>query len=78
MENARHLNTYGNKNMDSQDWNVDSLEGTEDIQSGNSSEIRDNKSEVGGNEDMNRPDVSQKKIYQDVLLLTVPIQATVI
>ena len=47
--------------MDSQDWNVNSIEGTEDIQSGNSSEVGCNNSGVGGNEDLDLPDSSQKE-----------------
>ena len=55
------LNACGNEDMDSQDWNVDFIRGTEDIQSGNSSEIGHTKCRVGGNEDLNGLHSSQKE-----------------
>ena len=44
--------------MDSQDWNIDSMEGTENIQSHHSSEIGYNSRGVGGYEDLDDPDFS--------------------
>ena len=47
--------------MNSKDWNVNSMEDNEAIQSWNSSQIGHNESGVGSNEDMDKPDASQKE-----------------